>query len=40
MDEHVVLVGVDSGGRKLADQINKTLGEVSGEEINLSHHFA
>lgn len=30
MNEEVVLVGVDSGGRKLADQINETLAEVSG----------
>lgn len=32
MDEDVVLVGVDIGGRKLADQINKTLKEVSGKK--------
>lgn len=31
MDEDVVLVGVDSGGRKLADQINETLKEVAGK---------
>jgi len=30
MDEDVVLVGVDSGGRKLADQINDTLKVISG----------
>lgn len=31
MDEQVVLVGVDLGGRKLAEQINKTLQEVAGK---------
>ncbi|MEQ9467738.1 MAG: phosphoribosyltransferase family protein [Ekhidna sp.] len=30
MNEEVVLVGVDSGGRKLADQINETLAEIAG----------
>lgn len=34
MNEDVVLVGVDIGGRKLADQINKTLKEVSGKKSN------
>ncbi|WP_420316444.1 phosphoribosyltransferase family protein [Ekhidna sp.] len=32
MGEDLVLVGVDSGGRKLADQINKTLKEISGKK--------
>lgn len=31
MGDDVVLVGVDTGGRKLADQINKTLKEVAGK---------
>ena len=30
MNEAVMLVGVDSGGRWLAEQINKTLSEISG----------
>lgn len=32
MNEEVVLVGVDSGGRKLADAINGTLEEISGRK--------
>ncbi|WP_436515267.1 phosphoribosyltransferase family protein [Ekhidna sp. To15] len=32
MKEDVVLVGVDSGGRKLADQINETLAEIAGKK--------
>ena len=32
MAEDVVLVGVDSGGRKLAEQINDTLAEISGKK--------
>ena len=32
MKEEVVLVGVDSGGRKLAEQINETLGEIAGKK--------
>ncbi|MEO9485832.1 MAG: phosphoribosyltransferase family protein [Ekhidna sp.] len=32
MNDEVVLVGVDAGGRKLADQLNDTLGEISGKE--------
>ncbi|SNT02175.1 pyrimidine operon attenuation protein / uracil phosphoribosyltransferase [Ekhidna lutea] len=32
MNDEVVLVGVDSGGRKLADQINITLAEIAGEK--------
>ncbi|MEP1034900.1 phosphoribosyltransferase domain-containing protein [Ekhidna sp.] len=32
MNEEVVLVGVDSGGKKLADQINETLGEIAGKK--------
>ncbi|MEP0986745.1 phosphoribosyltransferase family protein [Ekhidna sp.] len=32
MSEELVLVGVDSGGRKLAEQINKTLKEISGKK--------
>lgn len=32
MNNEVVLVGVDSGGRKLADQINGTLAEISGKK--------
>ncbi|NQZ76331.1 MAG: phosphoribosyltransferase [Ekhidna sp.] len=31
MDEKVILVGVDEGGRKLADQINETLTTISGK---------
>ena len=30
MEEEVMLVGVDTGGRRLADQINETLSEISG----------
>lgn len=30
MDEEVMLVGVDKGGRRLAEQINETLSEISG----------
>lgn len=30
MDEKVILVGVDAGGRKLADQINQTLAQIAG----------
>lgn len=32
MDEVVMLVGVDKGGRKLAEQINVTLDEISGHQ--------
>lgn len=32
MKDEVVLVGVDTGGRDLADQINKTLGEIAGKK--------
>ena len=32
MKDEVVLVGVDTGGRNLADQINKTLGEIAGRK--------
>jgi len=32
MKEEVVLVGVDVGGRKLADQVNKTLDEIAGKK--------
>lgn len=32
MNNDVVLVGVDSGGRTLADQINQTLTEISGKK--------
>ncbi|WP_370089242.1 phosphoribosyltransferase family protein [Ekhidna sp.] len=32
MNEEVVLVGVDSGGRKLADSINETLEEICGKK--------
>lgn len=32
MNEDIVLVGVDDGGRKLADQINETLVEISGKK--------
>ncbi len=31
MDEEVVLVGVDVGGRKLAEQIRETLNDISGK---------
>lgn len=33
MTEDLVLVGVDSGGRKLAEQINVTLADVSGKKF-------
>jgi len=32
MDETVLLVGVDNGGRRLADQLNETLFEISGHK--------
>ncbi|MEO9870892.1 phosphoribosyltransferase family protein [Ekhidna sp.] len=32
MNDDIVLVGVDSGGRKLADAINESLVEVSGKK--------
>ena len=32
MNEEVMLVGVDKGGRKLADQINETLSKISGNQ--------
>lgn len=32
MNDEVVLVGVDSGGRKLADQLNETLAEIAGKK--------
>ncbi|GAB4234920.1 MAG: phosphoribosyltransferase domain-containing protein [Ekhidna sp.] len=32
MDEDLVLVGVDQGGRKLAEEINKTLKKISGKK--------
>lgn len=32
MNEEVVLVGVDSGGKMLADQINNTLVEIAGKK--------
>ncbi|MEM6814007.1 MAG: phosphoribosyltransferase family protein [Bacteroidota bacterium] len=32
MDDDVVLVGVDLGGRKLAEQIKETLNQISGKQ--------
>ena len=32
MTEEVLLVGVDSGGRRLAEQINETLSDISGNK--------
>ena len=34
MNEEIVLVGVDEGGRKLAEQINETLEDVAGAKFN------
>lgn len=32
MNEDIVLVGVDTGGRQLADQINSTLADIAGKK--------